>query len=95
LADLVVAIHICFFLFAVGGFLSILVLAKGGPYVLDLGRDHVAASVLGTAAFFDICMRNRFVIVSGLPGSGKSTLAQKLAPTLGLPLFDKDTILEG
>jgi glucokinase len=32
--------------------------------------------------------------VSGLPGSGKSTLAQQLAPALGLPLLDKDTILE-
>jgi glucokinase len=35
-----------------------------------------------------------FVLVSGLPGSGKSTLAQQLAPGLGLPLLDKDTILE-
>jgi AAA domain-containing protein len=33
-------------------------------------------------------------VVSGLPGSGKSTLAKQLAPALGLPLFDKDTILE-
>ena len=39
-------------------------------------------------------MDKRFVIVSGLPGSGKSTLAEKLAPALGLPLIDKDTILE-
>jgi glucokinase len=36
----------------------------------------------------------RYVIVSGLPGSGKSTLARRLAPALGLPLFDKDDILE-
>ena len=35
-----------------------------------------------------------FVIVSGLPGSGKSTLAQQLSPALGLPLLDKDAILE-
>src|SRR5262249_20264456 len=35
-----------------------------------------------------------FILVSGLPGSGKSTLAQQLASALGLPLFDKDTILE-
>jgi len=35
-----------------------------------------------------------FILVSGLPGSGKSTLAQRLASVLGLPLLDKDTILE-
>lgn len=35
-----------------------------------------------------------FVIVSGLPGSGKSTLARRLAPALGLPLLDKDDVLE-
>jgi len=34
------------------------------------------------------------VIVSGLPGSGKSTLARRLAPALGLPLLDKDDVLE-
>ena len=33
-------------------------------------------------------------MVSGLPGSGKSTLAQQMALLLGLPLLDKDTILE-
>ena len=32
--------------------------------------------------------------MSGLPGSGKSTLARQLAPALGLPLIDKDDILE-
>ncbi len=36
----------------------------------------------------------QFVVVSGLPGSGKSTLAKQLASALGLPLLDKDTILE-
>jgi len=36
----------------------------------------------------------QFVLVSGLPASGKSTLAKQLAPALGLPLLDKDTILE-
>lgn len=36
----------------------------------------------------------RFVVVSGLPGSGKSTLGQRLAAALGLPLLDKDEILE-
>ena len=36
----------------------------------------------------------RFVVVSGLPCSGKSTLARRLAPVLGLPLFDKDAFLE-
>jgi hypothetical protein len=35
-----------------------------------------------------------FVIVSGLPASGKTTLAAKLAEALGLPLLDKDDILE-
>lgn len=34
------------------------------------------------------------VIVSGLPASGKTRLARKLAPALGLALFDKDDILE-
>jgi predicted kinase len=35
-----------------------------------------------------------FVVVSGLPGSGKSTLARGLAGRLGLPLIEKDAILE-
>jgi glucokinase len=35
-----------------------------------------------------------FIVFSGLPGSGKSTLAQQLAPLLGLPVIDKDEILE-
>ena len=35
-----------------------------------------------------------FVVVSGLPGSGKSTVARALAPRLGLPILDKDEILE-
>ena len=35
-----------------------------------------------------------FIVVSGLPASGKTTLAIKLAEALGLPLFDKDHILE-
>jgi chloramphenicol 3-O-phosphotransferase len=39
-------------------------------------------------------MDKRFVIVSGHPGSGKTTLARALAPLLGLPLIDKDDILE-
>jgi glucokinase len=34
------------------------------------------------------------VVVSGLPGSGKTTLGRQLAAALGLPLFDKDDILE-
>lgn len=39
-------------------------------------------------------MDRPFVVVSGLPGSGKTTLARQLAPALGLPLLDKDDILE-
>ena len=35
-----------------------------------------------------------FIVVSGLPASGKTTLAARLAEILGLPLFDKDDILE-
>ena len=36
----------------------------------------------------------RFVVVSGIPGSGKTTLARRLASAIGLPLIDKDDILE-
>jgi predicted kinase len=39
-------------------------------------------------------MDKRFVIFSGLPGSGKTTLARAIAPLLGLPLIDKDDILD-
>ena len=39
-------------------------------------------------------MRQPFVIVSGLPGSGKTRLARRLTMPLGLPLVDKDDILE-
>jgi len=35
-----------------------------------------------------------FVVVSGLPGSGKTTLGRRLARALGLPLIDKDEILD-
>lgn len=35
-----------------------------------------------------------FIFVSGLPASGKTTLARMPAPALGLPLLDKDDILE-
>lgn len=38
--------------------------------------------------------RGLFVIVSGLPGSGKTTAGRALAGMLGLPLIDKDNILE-
>jgi len=36
----------------------------------------------------------RFVIVSGLPASGKSTVGHDIANGLGLPLLDKDVVLE-
>jgi hypothetical protein len=36
----------------------------------------------------------RFVVMSGLPGSGKTTVGRQLAHALGLPLLDKDEILE-
>jgi len=39
-------------------------------------------------------MDRPFVVVSGLPGSGKTTLARQLASALGLPVIDKDDILE-
>ena len=35
-----------------------------------------------------------FIAVSGLPASGKTTLATRVAQALGLPLFDKDRLLE-
>ncbi len=36
----------------------------------------------------------RFVVVSGLPASGKTTVEAAVASALGLPLLDKDAILE-
>ena len=38
--------------------------------------------------------RRPFVVVSGLPASGKTTLGRQLAQALGLPLLDKDDILD-
>ncbi len=35
-----------------------------------------------------------FVVLSGLPGSRKTTVARPLSAALGLPLLDKDDILE-
>jgi hypothetical protein len=35
-----------------------------------------------------------FVVIAGLPGSGKTTLGRRLAPALGLPLIDKDDIMD-
>lgn len=37
---------------------------------------------------------NRFIVVTGLPASGKSTVGVAVARSLGLPLLDKDEILE-
>lgn len=37
---------------------------------------------------------SRFIVVSGLPASGKSTIGAALSTGLGLPLLDKDDILE-
>jgi Shikimate kinase len=39
-------------------------------------------------------MGKPFVVISGLPGSGKTTLGRRLAPSLNLPLIDKDDILD-
>ena len=35
-----------------------------------------------------------FVLVSGLPASGKTTVARAVGPLLGLPVIDKDDILD-
>ena len=37
----------------------------------------------------------RYIIVTGLPASGKSTIGRAVAEALGLPMLDKDEILEG
>ena len=34
------------------------------------------------------------VVISGMPASGKTSLARRLAPVIGLPIVDKDVILE-
>ena len=39
-------------------------------------------------------MGKPFVVISGLPASGKTTLDRRLAPTLNLPIIDKDDILD-
>lgn len=36
----------------------------------------------------------RYLILTGLPASGKSTLGRAVAAALGLPMLDKDDILE-
>jgi gluconate kinase len=36
----------------------------------------------------------RFIVLTGLPASGKSTIGASVAAALGLPLYDKDEILE-
>jgi hypothetical protein len=40
-------------------------------------------------------MRRGFVVIAGLPASGKSVLGAAIAPSLDLPLLDKDDFLEG
>lgn len=35
-----------------------------------------------------------YVIFTGLPASGKTRLARSIAPSLSLPVVDKDEILE-
>jgi hypothetical protein len=37
----------------------------------------------------------QFIVVTGLPASGKSTVGAAVAGQLGLPMYDKDQILEG
>ena len=39
-------------------------------------------------------MKALFIVLSGLPASGKSTLGRAIANALGLPMIDKDEILE-
>jgi hypothetical protein len=39
-------------------------------------------------------LRQRYIIVTGIPASGKSTIGQSLATELGWPVLDKDEILE-
>ena len=39
-------------------------------------------------------VKARLVVVSGLPASGKTTVGRALSARLGLPLIDKDAILE-
>ena len=36
----------------------------------------------------------RYIIVTGIPASGKSTIGYLVAKALGLPVLDKDEILE-
>jgi len=36
-----------------------------------------------------------FIVVTGLPASGKSTVGAAVAAQFGLPMYDKDQILEG
>jgi hypothetical protein len=38
---------------------------------------------------------HQFIVVTGLPASGKSTVGAAVAAQLGLPMYDKDQILEG
>ena len=58
---------------------------------LFIWRNREAEETLEGAGHF---VKRPFIVVSGLPGCGKSTLARQLSLTMGLPLLDKDDILE-
>ena len=43
---------------------------------------------------FDVGNIAELIVVTGLPGAGKSTVARTISAQLGLPLLDKDDVLE-
>jgi hypothetical protein len=50
--------------------------------------------VTGPSNAEGLISQRRFIVVSGLPASGKRTLAKQIAAAFGLPLYDKDDMLE-